>query len=244
LLPISSEGYDDAVGNTKLLDDKVSLRDVEIGDTVLLQNKTQGVYMGNFSLYGTFDKYTWDLKTWLKRQIIKVNDNYFFQGNLKILSVIEKAKTAVSKADAIETMLADKEAGLQFYNCMPRDPAPRYSNMTVKYISTIPIKEVEITYEEITYDEMIKINFARDINDTGELILEGPNGKKYVCARGSTVSNIETEVMECQPTITGIGKPPHYDYYGNRTNNKTPVKFSYFSKFYKIVKHIKNESYI
>ncbi len=53
LMPVSSANYEKAVGNTILLEEKVSINDVQIGDTVFLQNNLIGTYLGVLSLYGT-----------------------------------------------------------------------------------------------------------------------------------------------------------------------------------------------
>src|ERR1035437_1127776 len=50
LVPVTSGAYYDAALNTKLIEDKVDMKDVQIGDTVLLQNKLTGIYRGVASL--------------------------------------------------------------------------------------------------------------------------------------------------------------------------------------------------
>ena len=56
LLPEESEEYQDALKNTKRVKTKISIRDVNIGDKVLLHNGEKVVYLGNlFTLFQGWD---------------------------------------------------------------------------------------------------------------------------------------------------------------------------------------------
>jgi hypothetical protein len=50
LLPTNSEPYKEAMTNTVRESKKVSLKDVKIGDTVLMKNGTSGIYAGGFNV--------------------------------------------------------------------------------------------------------------------------------------------------------------------------------------------------
>ena len=55
LVPISSEMYEEANQNTNLIETKVDIKDIQIGDTVFLQNKMTGMYCGKLSFYGSLE---------------------------------------------------------------------------------------------------------------------------------------------------------------------------------------------
>ena len=102
LVPISSELYLKASKNTELLEDKISIKDVQIGDKVLLQSGLTGTYMGVLSLYGTLTysysnkDYSRKPQTYLRRQVCHVgNDRYYYHTDIKILKVLEKREKPV-----------------------------------------------------------------------------------------------------------------------------------------------------
>ena len=119
LIPVSSSDYIEAVENTELIESKVDLANVEIGDTVLLQNKLRGTYLGVHSLYAAMDKTSmksdFKVQVGLRKQVIEVSKGQFhYQTDAKILKILDKTKKKRRR----------RRRG-QSTNPQPTDPAKR-----------------------------------------------------------------------------------------------------------------------
>jgi len=258
LVPVSSNDYISAVENTELIEGKVSMKDVQIGDTVLLQNKLVGTYMGVASLYGALDQYSSSkksgnkIRSYLRRQVIKVEDGkYHYQTNLKILKVIDKIDMPMSREDAIEDMNKAISLGNSFFTNTEKMSQGYYGSYgRINHVSRHAEASVKLTYEEISPIEAIAIfRDGLSRSDFGMLIVENDVGIKYLInfpfARGimgcshtsfqvcqiESIKNGEDNIVLTSERNWSGRDDPMYD-----INN--------FAKFYKILKHVRTETYI
>ena len=259
LVPVSSILYKEAVNNTELLDAKVALADVNIGDEVLLQNKLRGIYMGVLSLYGPleFKRSSIDYRPQVaaRRQIIKVETGkYHYQADTKILKILNKADKTMTREESAEFINNEIATGKTFFTNDTNMSRTYYSTYgLIEHVShhTVPIPK--LVKEEITKTEAISIFNSCILNsDTGKLLLELPNSKMYkviypwraTFASVTTTSFPIAEVLSIddkQLTLTELGRKMD-SYYG--ATNDIRYSIDNFAKFYKIVKYVKTESYV
>ena len=255
LVPISSEEYLDAASNTELMESKVNIKDVEIGDKVLLQNKLIGEYMGVASLYGPLvhGHKECKLQSFIRRHIVKVDTGkYFYQSDVKILKVVEKALEKTTREESVETMNKDIEKGTSYFSSINDIATGSYFSTRgmIKLVSTqaVPNPKLSLTEVDIRAAENLFYS-AADSSDSYILLLEDAAGKIYNINFPYSFSGQKadrnsfsiTDVTSINPADIKIIelKEPY------RTFNSKP-KFSLdnFAKFYKIVKHVKNDSYV
>lgn len=257
LIPVSSSLYADAVSNTDIMESRVSLKDVQIGDTVLLQNKLQGKYMGVLSLYGPLsqggkDNYRWPT-VYPKRQVVEVEPNKFhYQTDVKILKIIEKTESPMTREQSVQHVGDSIASGNGYFTdgvYMGRSYAGAWGQIDHASVHAVP--EVTISLEEIDKDSAIELyDLAVQRSNSGLLILEKSTGEKYLLALSHfTLSSktpnlqefnvIEIELINAQVILP---KSKH----GNRWQHHSQIAVSIddFTKFYKLVKHVKTETYI
>jgi len=121
LLPEGSEPYIEATKDTKRANTKVSLRDVNLGDTVIDKKGMEGVYLGKWwtvqKSYDAYDEiesqvswyglarhgYTWNP---IQRYVFLVDDKLVFISRANISEVVKKIEVPLERVD-IETMIND-----------------------------------------------------------------------------------------------------------------------------------------
>jgi hypothetical protein len=267
LIPMSSETYSKAVENTVLIENKVDIKDVDIGDTVLLQNGLQGVYLGVASLYGSLNNYRirnkYKVMPVLRRQILeKEPGRYFYDKDIGILKIIEKSKTPMSSKDAIDRMNAAIDADNGYFSNSPRintTYSHYYYSMGgfISLVSSSSVQRVSMTYEEITLNEATTLFLqAEVVKDVGMLMVEDDNQKKYivdfpyllVANKPAQLPTMPYKFHVCEidtsddKHITLTSGRRHI--WGGTTNTLPGYSLKDFKKFYKIVKHVKKETYI
>jgi len=264
LVPVSSSSYREAVRNTELIEGKIDMKQIQIGDTVLLQNKLQGRYLGSISLYGpVIDTVRNEFKpqVCLRRQVIEVTpNNYHYQTDLKILKVLEKTDSPMTRASALE--LIRKTMDISFFSSS--------SNMTGKYYgvrgkiihaSMYAAPKVSMSLVEISKDEAVSLfSLAHISSDTGMLLLEDHTRNRFIIdfpyylGSGSMAvsssnfdackiqaikddGNFERIILESDRNFMSFGS------FGNNIKKQPKTSLDKFAKFYKIVKHVKDEIY-
>jgi len=258
LVPVSSPTYLEASQNTELIESKVNLKDVQIGDTVMLQNELVGTYMGVLSLYAPLDSsgFVYKPQIFFRRQIIKIEDKkYHYQTDLKILKVIKKTDNPLTREESMEYLNKDIASGSSYFtNLIGMSGSSYYSSRgMIKLASVHAVPKVSITLEEITLSEATHLFYiALTICDSGMLILENVRGRKVMIdfpynfsGRMPTtfdsfeIDYIEEPVDEPYDKLTQIKDT-------NVTSSKTKPRYSLdkFVKFYKIVKHVKQDTYV
>jgi hypothetical protein len=258
LVPVSAPSYLEAVENTELLEGKVSIKDVGIGDKVLLQNKVVGTYMGTASLYGPVNTYSFtnDYKPTisLRRQIVMVEPHkYYYQSDLKILKILEKSATVITREDSIASMNADIDAGVAYFTSVPVFSRNYVTARDmIKHVSIHAEPRVKLSVEEITKDEaLIVFEDARAISDFGMLLLVDSNKKQHLIDLPYMASNTSVTPQAfttCRMTsiITGLEDRITLEERRNFYAANTVKRYSLdsFAKYYKIIKHVRAGSYL
>jgi hypothetical protein len=262
LLPISSPTYATATKNTELIEGKVNIKDVQIGDTVILQNELQGIYMGMISLYGTPVSYSakdeYRIQTFFRRGVIEVSPGiYHYQTDLKILKVIKPAEQLLTKEEAVAIMNKSIDSGNAFFTS-GTDTSSKYftPHELIKYASVHKVEKVPMTFEEIDFNEAKTLfDQAEAMRDFGVLVLENSQGK-YLVDFYSHIFSVKKftsnsfEICELRNEIHKTEKLLLKEEANSssifRSRNRLLDQYSLkdFDKYYKIVKHIKNEQYI
>ena len=260
LVPVSSPKYLEAVSNTELIEGKIDMKSVQIGDTVLLQNKLQGVYMGVVSMYGPVNNYsvTTEYKSqgYLRRQVIEVSPGkYHYQIDLKILKVLKKAEKLSTREESVLKMNKDIEDNISYFTSTTNMHSSYYSIYgKINHVSIHAVPKVSMYLEEI--DELEATSLFLDAQaaaDCGILVLENTSGKYLIdvpyiystrpcsihCFDICTIKNKLELLVPFEKIILNEIRRSLY-------NKVIPQSYnlSQFTKFYKIVKHVKKETYI
>lgn len=263
LVPVSSDKYIEAVKNTELIEGKVDIKDVQIGDTVLLQNKLQGTYLGTMSLYGPLNDYSsrnlYSPQVFLRRGVVEVQPGKFhYQTNPKILKVIEKADTPMSREEAVKHVNDVILLGGSYFTSGSHISGQNYGvRGEIKFASTHATPKPMMSFAEIDHLEATGLFYdGQTSTDFGMLLLEDSNGKRFLIdypynfnlSRNSvSVNNFGV----CEVSMTSLDNTEEiclkerrlsYSMYGQ--NFPQHGALDKFAKFYKIVKHVKNETYV
>ena len=261
LIPISSREYIEAVENTTLLENKINMQDVAIGDTVMLQEKHTGVYMGVASLYGPISKYsTNDIHKpdiALRKQIVRLDvGNYYYQTNLKILKVIKRADVPMTREESVAIMNNDAVVNNANFNNYIVQTGGYTGIGYKKCISIHALSEIDITFEEVDRDTAIELfNSGLISSDFGMLMLENVAGNKFLVDYplfGNTTvpptsidyfGVVKLELSGLEKTDSIILADKRRSIWSNNKISKS-YKIDSFVKYYKIVKHVKDKTYI
>jgi hypothetical protein len=264
LVPVSADAYIEATLNTTLLEEKVSIKDVNVGDKVLLQNTLIGIYCGKVSLYGSVNNYSHDgvhtTISYLRRHVIEITDTnfsfpagtsrFFYHTDPKIIKVIEPAKEVVTPGecvsrinDLINQQLAEFSSSTYFSN-FSYSSSCRIYKASVNAVPKVPLSYQEVTKAEATD---IVLESIRTL-DPMQLIFEDRSGILKVINFPYTPScrfspdNFSTLVVERNALqnfesiiVTEKRNYPHISPMYSIDN---------FVKFYKIIKHIKDDTYV
>jgi hypothetical protein len=258
LVPISSPSYIEAVKNTELIEGKVSLSDVQIGDMVLLQNGLKGMYLGVLSLYAGLDngnsRREMKARSCLRRQVVQIDDDKFhFQTDVKILKVSTKTPTPFTREESMEIMNKSIASGNSYFSSDPSMNSTKYfSRDIIRFTSIHAVQAVNLSIEEVNEIEATFLfHEGQSISDSGLLILEMANGSKHLVdhpwsfssAPKNSLSSFQIlEINDKEQTKDRIVMKSDKNYYAS-PNGKT-YSLDNFVKFYKIVKHVKNSSYV
>jgi hypothetical protein len=257
LVPVSSELYKEAVDNTEMIEARVDIKDVQIGDTVFLQNKMTGVYLGVMSLYASLVELNLNTgmkaQGMLRKQVIEVAPGkFYYHTDAKILKVTNKTLQPMSRDVAVSYV----------NNIINTDPTAYFSSYDVfgsryygargrvKLVSTHAAPTINLSLQEVDITKAKEIySSCLQYSDSGCLVLENARGKQFLI----------------DFPWWGAGAIPKWDnfyvkaieevandkilYKENIRSNKTPDGRSMFSldnfaKFYKIVKSVKSDTYI
>jgi len=258
LIPVSSKLYEEATNNTEILEDKVSISDVNIGDTVLLQNKLHGTYLGVLSLYGTLQQSSagpYAIQSFLRRQVVEIEPGKFHcQTNVKILKVIKKADKISTREESAKYINEAIATGNSLFTAGTNFSHGYFgSHGVVKYVSTRAVTDVGLRAEEITEYEATQIfHDSQSLSETGVLLLENSKGEKsivdqgYLWYSGTQASITSFGVLEIESItenkINLTESAKNHSYFAR--TDAARHSLDKFTKFYKIVKSVKNETYI
>lgn len=258
LVPVSSILYNEAVNNTELIESRVNISDVQIGDTVLLQNKMTGTYLGVMSLYCSLVGMNKDTgmkaQGMLRQQVIEVSAGHFFyKPDAKILKVLTKTSLPMSREDAVSytnNIIATNPAA--HFSCWEVFNTKYYgSRGRVKMVSLHAAPKIKLSIQEITKDEAVDLlSECRPYTDMGCVVLENSRQNKFLVDFPWWGASINTPGITNFYT-TPIAEPEEdrVTFAENIRSNRTSPGRSTFSldnfvKFYKIVKSVKNDTYV
>lgn len=251
LVPQSSELYIEAINNTDLIESKVDIKTVQIGDTVLLQNKLVGTYMGVLSLYCTlaldYRENKMSPAVFIRRQVVRINNGqYHYQSNCRILKVTAKTDTPLTKEESAALINADIKDNFTFFTAGTNVGGQYYSSHNrVKHVSSHAVSSPTISCEPITKDEALKLFMAGSHTNDHDLLLS--DGKMFgmvdypynMQQSSHSLTSFEiNRVLGRDDTTVTMEK---YQTFGV---TRPKYNFTDFTEFFKIVKHVKNESYI
>ena len=266
LIPVNTPEYTEAVTNTELITNKVSKREIKLGDKVLLQNKMTGTYFGTITLYSPAKIDATELavtpKVMGRRSIIQVSPTqFYYQSDLKILSVQEPIETALTKVEASQILLDALKAGAVFSDYESLSNYSRhYRRDFIKHISYPLCTEGDMSYtrEEVTLGEAKQLfDLGLGSFDTAVLMLEDSNGINYL------IDMPDSEYTRNRDAFT-YNKFRAYEasFSGGKikisSKNMTQTRYhgprfevpqslrnlNEFVKYYKIVKHTKTETFV
>lgn len=258
LVPVSSPSYLEAVKNTELLEHKVTLKDVKIGDTVLLQNGMQGKYLGTMTLYGPGSSSTWVsyddfvMTSVPRKQIVEVGPGQFFYGtNARILKVVSPAAEPMTKQSGVQYVRDAIAAGKALFSMNKTFTPVQKGYGIVDFVSTHAVTPL-LTLQEISRDDACaRFHYAHHRYDYTQLVLEDKDGRKFLLDFGhNSLSQtgadpkfntlaVKTVFTEPVTKIDLFESRPWHD--ASRPGTET---LDNFVKFYKILKHVKDETYI
>lgn len=262
LVPISSLLYIEAVKNTELIEGKVDIKDVQIGDTVQTRDGLTGIYRGVLSLYGsmTTNHKSKELVTSLysRRQIIEVDPGrYFYQTDAKILKVTNKTATPMTREDSARAINNDILTSTTYFCSDPSIKVRTHNYYSghglVKMVSVHTVSKPKVKLEEI--DKATAINIFTESVSTGDnsmLAFCNAAGKYYILELPHThLSNISTvtinnfdiaEVKYTPDSSNALSRVKDKVFWGShKIGNENIDKYT---KFYKITKTVKKDSYI
>jgi hypothetical protein len=242
LVPVSSPEYLEVVENTNLLENKVKLSDVGIGDTVILQNGLQGEYMGVLSLYGSvgyIGEFV-ECQSFLRRQIVKIMPGkYFYHNDAKILKVINKSSVKKTKEDSANEINNEINSGNTYFTSDTGVLSGTYysCHKKINYVSEYSVAKPKMDFIEIDKNEAATLlKIAVEMRDRGVLIVERFDIKYII---GFSYNHPEDWF-----SISEIDKSSDGNISCYHKNRKEMYQLDSFSKYYKIVKHVKNGIYI
>jgi hypothetical protein len=258
LVPVSSPSYIDAVKNTELIEGKVSMKNVNIGDTVIMQNNFQGIYRGILSLYGPLienrDSSDSKPQVMLRRQIVEFEPGkFFYQADAKILKVIKPAEKEITREESAEYINAEIAKGSALFTTDPNWTGRMYSSRgMIRHVSVHAVPKLKISFDEIDELEATKLFYdsLRD-GDSGNLVVENSTGHKHIIEFPYNFGNAPTTSIHAfdisKATLDDakeLLKTPDRKTSFYQRNKPGTHALDKFTKFYKIVKHVKNETYV
>lgn len=260
LVPITSPLYVEAVKNTELIEGKISVKDVNIGDKVLLQNKLEGIFLGTVSLYGSLYESSEELKpqVMLRRQVIMVGtDKFHYQTDAKILKVTKKVETPMTKEEACALMNASIATGNAYFTNTTYLTGRYYSSHgRIKFVSPHAVPKPELILEEVDELEANKLwHDSEAITDVGMLVLENASGTRFLVDHYAYYGNSQKDTIHSfavSPIVPMVGttitslvlRKSDHNGYGYGRNSKPKTSLDKFTKFYKIMKNVKGTTYL
>lgn len=263
LVPVCSPDYALAVNNTILIDAKLNPKDIGIGDRIRLQNGLVGRYMGVMSMYGALQNtigFDHRPRSIIRKYVIEVKPGTFhFTGELKALTNESVSEVPLTQQDAIDYISAYNDTGRAYFT--PNATFTSIYSCIFTKITSVAVPKIPMTFVEITADDAeLTVKNSEASSDIGQVLLVNSNGMFLVNHASEYYSflNYKTsyhtnefdviKIEEFDTTIpqyklTTIGRRQLY--LGSHGSDRAQaVTVKHFTKFYKIVKHIKNDTYV
>lgn len=254
LVPVSAADYVTAVKNTDLLENKVSIKDVQIGDRVLIHDGVTGVYLGTQTLYGetvtTYKTGALGPTVYPRRQLLKLdNGRYYYRSDLKILKILEKTKLPMTRNEITAQLNDEISNNLAEFTTAPGNHNSQYLLDTVKLVSATPA-DVEMSFEEISCDEATRIYNERWLScnkELGVLLFVDDRDNMYVPKAtwifGSLNKEIEVNLTQLK-SLDPVKQIEIIRTSAARYSSKKITKhIEEFKKYYKIIKTVKDKTF-
>jgi len=255
LFPINDPLYIEAVGNTKLLENKIDINTVSVGDLVYTRQKIVGTYMGRISIYGyledcRYGEPTKKVAKHLRQHVIKVNnkkvDCYVASTKPNILEIRERSKETLTIDDSIAEI--NSRLGAFVYDYVSTSSSP-YFRKDIKYVSKYAVADVGLSLVEITKGEAASLFMHSGSNPRDMVcILEDDRHRKYTfdfpylgykskLARSTIDSFFVSPVENIKDSSIDVSTT-------SNTENSPRFSLDNFVKFYKIVKSVKHDTFL
>ena len=199
LLPVSSQPYLEAVSNTSRVNKRVPLKEVTIGDTVVLKDSTIGVYAGGFNVVHTIDGSQYvsngylhtEQFTQIKRRFVLLvtltgKEKDFWQYSNRTNKELKAGDSVfmffsdLHISEVIEKTPEPKNFLAQIREYLPtvRD---QYWHENIRFITDKPLKQEDIVYSPVpcSTEELNQVFYSdpvmpaagdRYITDTGKFL--------------------------------------------------------------------------
>lgn len=261
LLVETSDYCNEAIANTELIKSKVSISEVKIGDTVLLENKLSGVYLGRVSLFGYMcDAMSAEMsiESYANRQIIELvapsTNKFHYRSNLKILKILKKADVPMTSVQAVKHINDSINSTNSTYISSGTYFGQYTYGKPIKLVCAAKAPTVSIKLEEITFDEALFLfTDASKYKESGILALEKSDGKQYLInfpwfLPQVNLTQLDLTLLEIDKvTTTSIILTSDAVLLGSTMSGITALptaKLDDFKKYYKIVKYVNDVSYV
>lgn len=259
LLPAVGETYNTISENTFLMQNRISIKDVNIGDTVFLQSGLAGIYFGSMNLYGTMQNSTYmnyKPQVFNRKHVIQVaNRKYFYTQDPKILKITNKIANPLTPAQAVDIVNGEiKKGNVSFFN-YPQAMNSTYSSSrgVIKYVSLDSVKKVMFSLKEIDLVEASDLFFDGAMHyDFGLLVLQNDKKEMFLIDHPYTkyynlpnsinafkICKIAPIKTKFNDSIMLLEKRMTWDAMKNGLYGLND-----FAKYYAIVKHVKGNTYI
>lgn len=254
LTPVTSLQYNEAIENTVILDNRINIADVNIGDTVLLQNGLVGKYLGVMTLYTSIEtatvKPSFKVSSKSRRQVIEVTTGKFhYHADIRILAVMQQCPTPMTAAQGVDYVNNSLKTISTFFSSTKYVTSGYYGGYDiVRFASLHTVLKPKITLVEVNlHQASMLVGQAIATSDSGVIVLEDSHGNRFLLSRPWTVRGVH---INANPwlyvdRLTKISsdcvelEPRWQD-----TKDADAVTLDNFEKFYKIVKSVKNDTYI
>ena len=257
LVPVSSVLYAEAVNNTQMIESCVDMKDVQIGDTVYLQNKTSGTYLGVMSLYGSLSEMNGSVgmkvQGMLRKEVVEITPGrFYYSTDVKILKVTNKTTTPMSREAAVSYVNNVIKTNNNTYFSQYDALGGRYygARGRVKIVSTHAAPKIKISLEEIDDKEArLLYDKSQSFLDAGNMVIENSRGNKFIIDYPwwghHTASADEFYVTPIAEITEDRVLFADEIVRSNKTDaGRSMYSLDNFAKFYKIVKSVKNDTYI
>jgi hypothetical protein len=214
LLPENSEPFKEATTNTIRASQKVSLKDVKMGDIVTLKDGRDMEYLGIYSF--VYDKYKWVSRypnsyythevSVCRRHVLKgKGDTYEYIASPNISYIVETNRAPVDMAAVAKTLSAKAASGSYGLCCGP--------SMYAVFVSEDNIKPADIEMATVPVPDVNATLYTRDSYKYCDLMFyTSGNSTMYVRA-GDRVGNMyihpaKVDLKEMTYTKdSGVGQP-------------------------------------
>lgn len=268
LISESSPEYSSILESTAMIRHRVPMDQVDIGDTVELQNGLTGVYMGVHTLYFPMEvgviNHRLTQRTSLRRQIVKLSvGQYYYQTDAKILKITGKSSRKITEQEAADMINQEISTVSTFFGTgtgeqFLRNTPPKYyhSSSVVRFVYPRSTSKFSLALKEIDQAQAVSIFYSvNSLGDCTSLVLEDKNGNQYLVNAPRSISNSNLNPpMHHQLIIMAIDKihSDHIDLKSARpyilTRSRSRIAagadINDFQKFYKIVKVVKDREFV